>query len=174
MIVSSAQPQGGQRGPGPFGGKNPFGNGPFGRMWQEFYGGSTDRGRNIQVRLNITFKEMLTGCKKEVPIQRRGQCSTCAGHGATSFKSCTRCHGSGFQSVVDGFMTTMTACMGCGGRGQMPDPPCNDCLGTGWTPSEDVLLPIDVPAGMETGMRIRVGGQGEPGRNGSPNGDLQF
>jgi molecular chaperone DnaJ len=165
------RPQGGRPGPGPFPQGNPF-SGPFARMWQEFYGGSTERGRNIQVRLDITFKEMLAGCKKQVSIQRHGKCPHCNGQGAVSFKTCPKCHGGGFQKIVDGFMTTMTGCMGCGGRGQMPDPPCPDCLGTGMTPLETTTLQVEVPAGIESGMRIRIAGQGEPGKSGATPGDV--
>lgn len=144
----------------------------FGNIWEEFFGGSADRGRNVQVRVEIDLKDILTGIKKEIRIQQKGKCDKCNGIGYSDWEPCGNCHGSGKTFVRKSPFNIYSSCSHCNGTGKSVKMKCKDCLGTGFTPNEEKLFNIDIPPGMGTGNQIRIPNEGEPGRNGGRNGDV--
>ena len=136
------------------------------------------KGRDLQKNLTITFEEAAFGCKKQVTINKFVACETCSGSGAapgTSKKDCTACNGTGevktFQKTPFGQFQSSSPCGACGGKGTVNETPCTSCSGTGKV-RKDVTLSVDVPAGVDNDSVISIRGQGEPGTNGGPNGDL--
>ena len=121
---------------------------------------------------------MPPGTEKSLHIERSDFCDACAGKGAepgTSLKTCVTCGGYGQverQTNMGLFVTrSVVDCPGCYGRGQMIDKPCRNCGGSGRAPKQRVIN-VKVPAGVHEGQRIRVPGEGEPGRSGTARGDL--
>jgi len=141
-------------------GVNPFGGG-FENMWEEFFGGSNFRGRNIQVRIEISLDEVAKGCKKLVKIRKRLQCRPCQGNGYTDSKPCVPCNGTGFQRAMDAPFQMQIQCQVCGGSGKESVVKCEDCAGSGFTRMQNKSLKIDIPPGIENGMQIRLRGEGE-------------
>ena len=136
------------------------------------------RGRDLQKVVTIDFTEAVFGCSKEIEIVKNVKCKSCGGTGAkpgTSKKTCDQCGGSGQVSKVSnspfGSFQRVTVCPKCGGSGQMIVDPCPDCGGTGII-RKTVKIKVDIPAGVDTNSVVNVRGQGEPGTNGGPNGDL--
>lgn len=131
-------------------------------------------GNDLQVGMRLTLHEAANGVTKEVHLRRHARCSTCSGSGAapgSSPKQCAMCGGRGQVIQAQGPFRIQTTCPTCRGAGQVISDPCNDCRGTGLV-EEKKTLPVDAPPGVDTGMRLRVRGQGEPGDPGAPNGDL--
>lgn len=174
------------------GGGNPFGGFDFGGMggmggmgdlFEQLFNGGMGRssrnqgpvqGNDLQYELRITFEEAAKGCEKSFEIYRNEVCETCKGNGAkpgTSPVTCKVCNGSGQQRVSSGWMTTVRPCSGCGGSGKVITDKCPGCGGTGRTRKKRTVT-VKVPAGIDHGQTIVMGGQGEPGMRGGPNGDL--
>lgn len=143
-----------------------------------FGGASRARGNDILVDVDLTFKESVFGVEKEVVLSRNSSCERCGGTGgepATNMKTCSDCNGQGFKTSVQrtmlGAVQTRTTCTTCGGQGEEPEQKCSTCHGTGLEYGRKTLR-VDVPGGIEDGMKIRVRGQGESiGAQGEP-GDL--
>lgn len=136
------------------------------------------KGRDIQKAITIDFEEAAFGCKKEIQINKFVACSTCNGEGTkpgTSKKTCPKCNGSGqvaqIQRTPFGQFQSVTQCDQCGGTGKINESPCDDCRGTGKV-KKVVKINVDIPAGVDNESVIPIRGQGEPGTNGGPNGDL--
>ena len=136
------------------------------------------KGRDIQKAINITFEEAAFGTKKEIQITKYVKCGTCEGSGCkpgTSKKTCPKCNGTGQVSLMQrtpfGQFQSVTQCDQCGGTGQINETPCEDCRGTGKV-KKTVKINVDIPAGVDNESVIPIRGQGEPGTNGGPNGDL--
>ena len=136
------------------------------------------KGRDIQKAINITFEEAAFGTKKEIQITKYVKCGTCEGSGCkpgTSKKTCPKCNGTGqvsqMQRTPFGQFQSVTQCDQCGGTGQINETPCEDCRGTGKV-KKTVKINVDIPAGVDNESVIPIRGQGEPGTNGGPNGDL--
>lgn len=149
---------------GGFGGRNP--NAP-------------QKGRDIQIRLSLTFEEAAKGCKKEVDVPRVEDCSECGGTGAakgTTAKTCTQCGGKGYVNVQNrmGFtvVTSQRTCNACGGRGKIIETPCHKCSGKGKVRRKNKIT-VDVPAGIDEDRIINMRGFGDAGFNGGPTGDLK-
>lgn len=178
-------------GGGGFGG---FGGGGFGGfedifdMFGGMFGGGGGRGgrrrngpakgNDIQKAITITFEEAAFGCKKEIQINKYVKCETCSGTGAapgTSKKTCSTCGGSGHvttnQRTPFGTFQSSSPCPDCGGTGEVNESPCSDCGGTGKN-RKTVTISVDIPAGVDNDSVVSIKGQGEPGTNGGPNGDL--
>lgn len=162
-----------------FGGFEAFGD-LFGDLFSDFFGGGgrrgnrPRRGEDIGQRLSITFLEALRGCDKEVTVEKVEVCATCKGsRGATpeDVSVCAVCRGSGQEIRSQGFFSLSTTCGTCHGTGKVVRTPCSTCRGLGVT-ERDERLSVKVPAGVDSGMRIKVTGQGGPGLNGGPPGDL--
>ncbi len=152
------------------------GGGIFGDL---FGGGRRARsgprpGRDLKIVLDLTLEEIDSGVKKTVGIKRQEVCGTCSGNGArpgTAPVTCTACGGRGQVHRSQGFFTMATTCPQCRGAGKKIEDPCTDCRGSGQR-SQSNDIEIDVPPGVEEGMRIRVSGGGDAGGPGAPRGDL--
>lgn len=178
---------GGGSGFGGFGGAGGFEDifDMFGGMFGGGFGGGQQRrnngpkkGRDLQKAITITFEEAAFGCKKELEINKYVACPTCKGEGTkpgTSKKTCPKCGGSGqisqMQRTPFGQFQSVTQCDQCGGTGQINETPCEDCRGTGKV-RKTVKISVDIPGGVDNESVIPIRGQGEPGVNGGPNGDL--
>ncbi len=136
------------------------------------------RGADLQQKLTISFQEAAFGCEKEIQVQRHEACPRCQGTGAepgTQPMRCPQCNGSGEvrqvqQSILGSFVNVST-CPRCRGEGEIVTTPCGQCHG-----HKVVLvsraLSVKIPAGVDAGMRIRLAGEGEPGTQGGPPGNL--
>jgi molecular chaperone DnaJ len=129
------------------------------------------------MRMQISLEEAVAGTDKEIDVLHSEACPTCAGSGSETKKTnvCPRCGGSGqmrqtTQSVFGQFVR-MTPCTMCGGRGKIPEKQCRSCHGSGHTRVKRKIS-IHIPAGVDSGMRLRMEGYGEAGDYGAPNGDL--
>jgi molecular chaperone DnaJ len=167
----------------PFGG----GFGPFGDIFDAFFGGSPAGGRrrqrvvagaDLRYDLTITLAEAVTGVTREIRFPTLVVCSTCAGSGAepgSEPERCPECNGTGERRRVSqtilGQMVNITACPRCNGEGRVVSTPCHACKGDGRL-REDRRLEVNIPAGIESGQRIALDGQGEAGPRGGPSGDL--
>ena len=136
------------------------------------------QGEDLRYSLTITFEEAAFGCKKEISYRREEKCATCGGSGAkpgTSKKTCTRCNGTGQirvqQNTMLGTMQSVHPCDACGGTGKIIEQPCETCRGKGRV-SNAMKVVVTIPAGIDDGQSIRLGGKGEAGYNGGPDGDL--
>ncbi|MCB1042016.1 MAG: molecular chaperone DnaJ [Acidobacteria bacterium] len=134
------------------------------------------QGRSLEQAMSITFMEAYEGCQKEISITKPEHCGTCDGTGLkTGAKpaTCATCGGMGQVQVQSGFFAISRTCHSCGGTGQRIDPGdlCTTCRGNK-TVTQTHELTVNVAAGVDTGMRLKVRGQGEPGLNGGPPGDL--
>jgi molecular chaperone DnaJ len=139
---------------------------------------SPRRGEDLTTRLKLGFEEAVFGTEKEVSINRNERCGTCGGNGAepgTNVVTCQTCHGSGevrqMHQTFLGSMVQVTTCPTCRGRGEMVETPCHTCSGTGLE-RKTVTLNVKIPAGVDDGNQVRLIGEGQPGANGGPNGNL--
>jgi molecular chaperone DnaJ len=184
-----------QAGQGGFGGFNGFqgfgGQGinvdDLGDMFGSFFSGFSGsgkrsrahtQGQHIQVDIQLTFKESIFGTEKEINVTKNNNCERCGGVGAepgTGMKQCDSCSGSGIkekvQQTILGAIKTRVSCDECMGRGEIAKTKCSTCKGAGIEYKRKSLR-VDIPSGVENGMKIRVRGQGESiGASGAP-GDL--
>ena len=147
-----------------------------------FSGGQGGRGRGQQVyrgndlsyAMEITLEEAALGKETQIRIPSWETCETCSGSGAkpgTSAKSCTTCNGAGTVHMRQGFFSIQQTCPHCRGSGKIIPEPCTACSGQGKI-KKTKTLEVKIPAGIAEGMRIRSAGNGEPGTNGGPPGDL--
>ncbi len=148
----------------------------FGDMFGSRTGRRTtvQRGSDLRYDLEITLEEAAEGKEEKLKIPRLERCDECSGSGAakgTDAETCVTCHGSGQTRYQQGFFSVMRTCSNCRGRGQIIRTPCKGCRGTGRVEKERTLE-VKIPAGVETGSRLRVTGEGEAGLNGGPPGDL--
>ena len=169
------------------GGGNPFGQGVdpsdiFGDIFSEFFGGQRggggrtreSRGSDLRYDLDITLEEAFAGKDLEIQLPGSETCGTCTGSGAepgSTPETCPQCQGRGRMRVQQGFFTMERTCSRCSGRGQVIKNPCRTCAGRG-TVQKDRTLKVNVPAGIESGQRIRLAGEGDAGGPGSIAGDL--
>ena len=153
-----------------FGFGDVFGGGARGRGGRS----AAQRGADLRYDLEITLEEAASGKAEILKIPRLETCETCSGNGAepgTSPETCSTCQGSGQVRYQQGFFTVARTCGTCKGRGQVIKTPCKNCRGAGRIEKEK-HLEIKIPAGVETGSRLRVQGEGEAGVNGGAQGDL--
>lgn len=133
------------------------------------------KGRDILHRMNLTFEEAIFGCTKTVNLDTSEDCKECHGEGGHGSKTCDKCHGKGTISVEQrtmfGVFATQSTCDKCSGSGKTFTSICDTCRGTGKIKvNKDVK--VKVPAGVDTGNRLRLAGKGEAGYNGGPSGDV--
>ena len=136
--------------------------------------GAAQRGADLRYDLEISLEEAATGKEQTLRIPRLEKCEECDGKGAekgTEPETCVTCSGSGQTRYQQGFFSVMRTCANCGGKGQIIKTPCKNCHGAGRIEKEKTLE-IKIPAGVETGSRLRVNGEGESGVAGGPTGDL--
>jgi len=148
----------------------------FGDMFGQRQGRRTtvQRGSDLRYDLEISLEDAATGKDEKLRIPRLEMCGECEGNGSekgTKPETCITCGGSGQTRYQQGFFSVMRTCANCQGRGQIIKSPCNTCLGAGRVEKEKTIE-IKIPAGVETGSRLRVSGEGEAGVNGGPSRDL--
>lgn len=132
------------------------------------------RGSDLRYDLEISLEEAASGKDEKLRIPRLETCGECTGTGAekgTMAESCISCGGSGQTRYQQGFFSVMRTCPNCAGKGTIIRNPCKECRGQGRIEKEK-SLEIKIPAGVETGSRLRVSAEGESGVNGGPAGDL--
>lgn len=174
---------GGGQGFSGFGGSSFSGFGGFEDIFNSFFGGGrtsqrSDRGADIEQTMTLTFEEAVHGCKKIIRLNVDETCPQCGGTGARSrsdIKTCDKCHGSGYVFVemqsIFGRTRSQQVCPKCQGRGQEITNKCEKCGGKGkYRTTKDIQ--INVPAGVDTGMSMRLEGKGQAGEFGSEAGDL--
>jgi len=130
------------------------------------------KGRSLRVRIELDLKDVLTGVEKRIELSRAELCPDCGGRGAgeDGFRTCSQCRGYGQVETRQGFFRMRVACPRCGGRGTVMVTPCGTCSGSGRI-QRDVEVTVQIPAGIESGTRLRIQGEGEPSPDGPP-GDL--
>ncbi|MDF1856633.1 molecular chaperone DnaJ [Pseudooceanicola sp.] len=132
------------------------------------------RGSDLRYNLRVTLEEAYSGLQKTIQVPTSIQCTECNGSGAEGGAeptTCPTCSGMGKVRAQQGFFTVERTCPTCSGLGQIIQNPCKKCHGQGRV-ERDRSLSVNIPAGVETGTRIRLGGEGEAGMRGGPAGDL--
>ena len=132
------------------------------------------RGGDLSYAMEVTLEEAANGKEAQIRIPTWDQCETCTGSGAkpgTQAKTCTTCQGQGVVQMRQGFFSVQQTCPHCRGTGKIIPEPCVTCHGQGKVKKQKTLE-VKIPAGIDDGMRIRSAGNGEPGTNGGPPGDL--
>jgi len=154
----------------------------FGDVFGDIFGGGrrgggaqrAQRGSDLQYNLELTLEQAVFGTEVKIRVPTLVSCKSCSGSGAkkgTSAKTCTTCGGAGQVRMQQGFFAVQQTCPQCRGKGKMISDPCSDCHGQG-RKQEQKTLSVKVPAGVDTGDRIRLANEGEAGENAAPNGDL--
>jgi molecular chaperone DnaJ len=152
--------------------------GGFGRTANRRQRNAPRRGADLQYNVELTFEESIFGVEKEIEISRDEVCETCSGKGAepgTSPVRCSTCNGTGevrqVRQTLLGSMVQVSTCPVCNGRGETIGTPCHTCSGRGLVRRSRKKV-VTVPAGVDNGNQIRLAGEGQPGENGGPNGNL--
>jgi molecular chaperone DnaJ len=153
----------------------------FGEVFGDIFGGGRRgggqqvyRGADLRYELELDLEQAVFGHSAEIDITSLGECDTCGGNGAAQGSAptrCATCGGSGQIRMQQGFFAVQQPCNRCRGRGVLIEKPCDSCYGQGRV-RRSRTLQVKVPAGVDTGDRIRLSGEGEAGRNGGPPGDL--
>jgi molecular chaperone DnaJ len=157
-----------------------FGGG--GSIFEDFFGGGRSQGRRdtatrgsgLRFDLEIDFEEAVFGSQRDITLPVMEECSTCKGSGAESGskkETCRRCSGHGMLISSNGFFQVRQTCPACGGTGQTISSPCRACRGEGRVKGKRQIA-LKIPAGVETGSRLRIAGAGEGGARGGAAGDL--
>lgn len=173
------------------GGANGFGGnaGGFGDIFDMFFGGQSpfggggrrqgpEKGSDLRFDMEITFEQAAFGAEIEIQLPRTEDCPSCQGTGAapgTHPETCPVCHGSGqtqvVQNTIFGRMVNVKTCDRCHGEGKIVSSPCKECRGQGKV-RRNRKISVKIPAGVDTGSRLRVPREGESGLRGGPSGDL--
>lgn len=156
-----------------------FGGSGFSSFGFDSFGGRGKnrkrKGADTLYRMNITFDEAVYGCEKEIKVDVTEECSECDGAGGHGEETCSECGGTGKvreqMSTIFGSFVNEKVCSTCKGKGKTYRTRCDKCRGRG-TITEEKIINISIPAGVDTGVQIRISGKGEAGKNGGPNGDL--
>lgn len=156
----------------------------FGDIFGDIFGGGgarggrggpqVYRGADLRYSMEITLEEAAHGHETQIRVPSWSNCDSCGGDGAepgSKVETCTTCHGAGQVRVAQGFFSMQQTCPRCSGSGKHIPKPCKKCHGAGKIKSQKTLE-VKIPAGIDDGMRIRSSGNGEPGVNGGPSGDL--
>ena len=177
----------GHAGVDPNAGGGPGGGGGFGDVFGDIFGdifGATQggrgqrsnvyRGADLRYSMEITLEQAAQGYETEIRVPSWDSCEPCKGSGAkpgTKAQTCRACNGQGAVRVQQGFFSIQQTCPTCHGSGKVIPEPCEACEGVGRV-KKTRTLQVKIPAGIDEGMRIRSAGNGEPGVNGGPSGDL--
>jgi len=165
------------------GGFDAYEMGDFGDLFSRIFGGGVgvdtehsmrQRGRDVHSRVTVPFEMAARGGQVTVRVPRQQRCRRCSGTGAapgTRSEVCPRCGGRGMVARGLGGFTVSQPCPQCFGRGRVIQSPCAVCRGTGMA-QQDAAVEVNVPPGIESGQKLRLGGMGEPGAGGAQNGDL--
>ncbi len=172
-------------GGGGFGGGGDFGD-VFGDVFGDIFGGGgrrggggggrsrAQRGADLQYNLDLSLEDAVNGTEVKIKVPSKVHCEVCNGSGAkpgTQPTTCTTCGGIGQVRMQQGFFSVQQTCPNCRGTGKVISDPCTSCHGEG-RKQETKTLSVKVPAGVDTGDRIRLSGEGEAGEHGGPTGDL--
>ena len=173
--------QGGGGGHGGFGGGHGDFGDVFGDVFGDIFGGGggrrqsrQQRGSDLRYNMDLSLEEAVRGKEVEIKVPTWVGCEPCDGSGAKAGskpKTCTTCHGAGQVQMRQGFFAVQQTCPTCQGQGQIISDPCNSCHGQGRV-EKTKTLSVKIPAGVDTGDRIRLTGEGEAGMHGAPSGDL--
>lgn len=147
---------------------------PFGRGSQQQRRNRAQRGEDVRYDLELSFEDSMRGMSADIQIPRLEECGRCKGKGAEpddGLVTCPTCKGRGEVIYQQAFLQVRRSCGQCGGRGQIIRRPCKDCRGDGYQRREKKLK-VNIPAGVDTGTQLRLSGEGQPGANGGPPGDL--
>ena len=160
---------------------------PFSDLFEEFFGfgmggrrrrHTPRRGTDLRYDVRLEFEEAVFGLDKEIEFERLEVCSVCDGSGAepgTTPIRCSTCNGTGevrqARQTFLGSLVNVSTCPTCGGRGETITTPCQNCKGNGLE-QKRIQKVVPIPAGVDEGTQIRLAGEGEPGINGGPKGDL--
>jgi molecular chaperone DnaJ len=156
------------------------GGGGGGSIFDELFGGGRadpsqpQRGEDLRYDLQLTFEEAAHGCEKEISVTKPERCDVCSGTGAEAgsrAKACPTCGGRGQVISSRGIFSIAQTCPQCHGQGRVVEKPCKSCRGQGRREIESKIK-LRIPAGVDTGSRLRSGGNGEAGLRGGPHGDL--
>ena len=170
---------GGGAGPGGFSAGDAFSD-MFGDVFGDIFGGGRRgrsrvfRGADLRYELDLELEQAAFGETVTVTLPVMSECESCSGSGAepgSSSKACDTCGGHGSVRIQQGFFSVQQTCPNCRGSGSVIEDPCHSCHGEGRI-RQTRSLSVKVPAGVDTGDRIRLSGEGEAGRNGGPHGDL--
>ncbi|HWF19120.1 MAG TPA: molecular chaperone DnaJ [Verrucomicrobiae bacterium] len=150
-----------------------------GSMFEDLFGGRSDptqpqRGADLRYDMEITFEEAAHGCEKEITVSKQDRCETCHGSGAepgSRTKTCPTCNGRGQVISSRGIFSIAQTCPRCEGAGKVIEKPCKICHGAG-RHERTSKIKLRIPAGVDTGSRLRSSGNGEAGMRGGPVGDL--
>ena len=170
---------------GGMGGAQGFGDfsSGFSDIFEEFFGGGfgsssrkrrPSRGSDLRYNMSVTLQEAFGGKKSQIRIPSYVGCDLCSATGSadkTGPSTCTSCNGHGKVRSTSGFFSIERPCSSCGGEGSSIKNPCLKCSGTGRIKKQKTIS-VSIPAGVDTGTRIRISGEGEPGQRGAGNGDL--
>jgi molecular chaperone DnaJ len=155
----------------------------FSDIFEDIFGFGTGRSRtrtaqrsgaDLRYDLNILFMDAAFGTSTDIEVAKAERCQECQGSGAapgTAPETCRQCNGRGQVTQSSGFFTISTTCPQCRGQGRVIAKPCKNCRGTSWAKVTKIVH-LKIPAGVETGSRLRLRGEGEVGEYGGPNGDL--
>jgi molecular chaperone DnaJ len=149
----------------------------FGDAFGQRSGGGRSRavkGDDLRYDMTLSFEEAAFGKQVEIQVPKLEPCPRCLGKGAepgSSSVTCPGCHGRGEQLISQGFLSIRRTCSHCGGSGQIIKNVCRDCRGEGYR-QVNKRLKVSIPAGIADGNRLRVAGEGQPGANNGPQGDL--
>ncbi len=156
------------------------GGGGGGSIFEELFGGSRQdpggpqRGSDLRYDIEISFAEAVLGCEKEITLTKLDACEICQGSGmeaGSSRRNCPTCGGRGQVVTSRGIFSIAQTCNRCEGSGQIIEKPCRACGGAG-KKEKTSKIKIKIPAGVDTGSRLRSSGNGESGTRGGPQGDL--
>jgi molecular chaperone DnaJ len=156
------------------------GSSPFQDLFENIFGARsqaaqrTQRGEDLHYTMKVGFQDAIDGVKTRIKLTRMVACPTCGGAGYVQTGGqgvCSTCGGSGQTSMQRGFMKFATTCPSCGGSGRSPGTECSTCHGSGLVQKSD-LIAVRIPAGVNTGSKVRISGKGNAGRNGGSPGDL--
>ena len=171
---------------GGMGGSQGFGDfsGGFSDIFEEFFGGGFGgassrqrgpaRGSDLRYNMSVSLQEAFTGKKTNIKIPGYNSCDLCAGTGSADKSgpsTCSTCQGHGKVRSTQGFFSIERPCSTCGGSGASIKNRCLQCSGTGQIKKQKTIS-VSIPSGVDTGTRIRISGEGEPGERGAGNGDL--
>lgn len=154
----------------------------FGDIFEDFFGfggqsrshTAANQGDNLRYDMKISFIDAAFGKEIDIKVEKKVECSACNSTGAkpgSGPETCSHCHGSGQITQSHGFFSIRTTCPYCHGQGKVIKTPCKDCRGTG-SVLKQKKINVKIPAGVDDGTRLRLQGEGEPGKFGGPPGDL--
>lgn len=158
-----------------------YGSATFRDIFEAFFGGRTarhqaepERGEDLHYTMKLSFEDAINGVQTKIRLNRLAPCSACGGQGflaSSGADRCPNCGGRGRTTFQRGFMRFSSECPTCGGTGRLPGTMCSVCHGEGRVQSLETIN-VRIPAGVDTGSKVRIAGKGNAGRRGGPPGDL--